>query len=64
VPAAADLEAGAFDPRCPACGAQLSWMPVREDAALDPRNAYATKTVASFVTSCTSVTWQRATCWP
>ncbi|MCW2935316.1 MAG: putative epimerase [Actinomycetia bacterium] len=44
--AAADLEAGAFDPRCPACGAQLSWTAVREDAALDPRNAYATSKVA------------------
>jgi dTDP-L-rhamnose 4-epimerase len=44
--AAADLEAGAFDPRCPACGAQLAWMAVREDAALDPRNAYATSKVA------------------
>ena len=44
--AAADLEAGAFDPRCPACGARLSWVPVREDAALDPRNAYATSKVA------------------
>ena len=44
--AAADLEAGAFDPRCPACGAQLSWMAVREDAALDPRNAYATSKLA------------------
>ncbi len=44
--AVGDLEAGAFDPRCPACGAQLSWMAVREDAALDPRNAYATSKLA------------------
>ena len=42
----ADLEAGAFEPRCPACGAQLSWMAVPEDAALDPRNAYATSKLA------------------
>ena len=44
--AVADLEAGAFEPRCAACGAQLSWMAVPEDAALDPRNAYATSKLA------------------
>jgi dTDP-L-rhamnose 4-epimerase len=44
--AVADLEAGAFDPRCPACGARLSWMTVPEDATLDPRNAYATSKLA------------------
>jgi len=43
---AADLEAGAFEPRCPACDSALSWTVVREDAALDPRNAYATSKVA------------------
>ena len=41
-----DLEAGAFEPRCPACGAQLSWMAVPEEAVLDPRNAYATSKLA------------------
>ncbi len=43
---AADLGAGTFEPRCPACGSALSWSSVREDAALDPRNAYATSKVA------------------
>jgi dTDP-L-rhamnose 4-epimerase len=44
--AAADLEAGIFEPRCPSCGAVLSTSRVREDAPLDPRNAYATSKVA------------------
>jgi len=43
---AADLDAGVFDPRCPRCDSALSWSVVREDAALDPRNAYATSKVA------------------
>ncbi|MEU5875258.1 SDR family NAD(P)-dependent oxidoreductase [Glycomyces sp. NPDC047369] len=38
---AADLDAGRFDPRCPACGATLAWAPVTEDAPFDPRNVYA-----------------------
>ncbi len=42
----ADLAAGAFEPRCPGCGSALSRSPVSEDAALDPRNAYATSKVA------------------
>jgi dTDP-L-rhamnose 4-epimerase len=44
--AAADLEAGVFEPRCPRCGAGLHWSTVDEDAVLDPRNAYATSKVA------------------
>jgi dTDP-L-rhamnose 4-epimerase len=44
--AAADLEAGVFEPRCPSCGSPLSPSVVREDAILDPRNAYATSKVA------------------
>ncbi len=44
--ATADLEAGAFEPRCPVCDSALSWSTVREDASLDPRNAYATSKVA------------------
>jgi dTDP-L-rhamnose 4-epimerase len=37
----ADLDAGRFDPPCPVCGAALDPVPVDEEAALDPRNAYA-----------------------
>ena len=44
--AAADLEAGVFEPRCPVCDSALSWSTVREDATLDPRNAYATSKLA------------------
>ena len=44
--AAADLEAGVFEPRCPVCDSALSSSTVREDAALDPRNAYATSKLA------------------
>jgi dTDP-L-rhamnose 4-epimerase len=44
--ATADLEAGVFEPRCPVCDSALSWATVREDASLDPRNAYATSKVA------------------
>lgn len=39
--AAADLDAGRFDPPCPACGSAMGWAPVEETAALDPRNTYA-----------------------
>ena len=42
----ADLDAGRFEPPCPVCGNQLSPALVREDAALDPRNAYATSKLA------------------
>jgi dTDP-L-rhamnose 4-epimerase len=36
-----DLEAGRFEPPCPACGEALAWVPIDEDAPLDPRNVYA-----------------------
>jgi dTDP-L-rhamnose 4-epimerase len=35
------LSAGAFEPSCPVCGADLEPEPVREDTAADPRNVYA-----------------------
>src|SRR5215831_17225578 len=44
--AAADLEAGVFEPRCPVCDSALSGSTVGEDATLDPQNAYATSKVA------------------
>jgi dTDP-L-rhamnose 4-epimerase len=44
--AAADLDAGVFEPRCPACGAELDSTTVPEEAAADPRNAYATSKLA------------------
>ncbi|HEV7203961.1 MAG TPA: NAD-dependent epimerase/dehydratase family protein [Jatrophihabitans sp.] len=37
----ADLAAGRFEPPCPVCGAELAPALVGEDAATDPRNAYA-----------------------
>jgi dTDP-L-rhamnose 4-epimerase len=36
-----DLEAGRYEPRCPACGAELAPGLVPEDAPTDPRNVYA-----------------------
>jgi dTDP-L-rhamnose 4-epimerase len=39
--AAADLRAGRFEPRCPACGSALAARGVPEDAATDPRSFYA-----------------------
>jgi dTDP-L-rhamnose 4-epimerase len=40
---AADLDDGAFEPRCPVPGCErwLAWDTVPEDAATDPRNVYA-----------------------
>ncbi|TDD41600.1 NAD-dependent epimerase/dehydratase family protein [Nonomuraea terrae] len=43
---AADLAAGVFDPRCPHCDDVLTPSVVAEDAAADPRNAYATTKLA------------------
>ncbi len=37
----ADLDAGRFEPPCPSCGRPLHPVLVGEDAAPDPRNAYA-----------------------
>jgi dTDP-L-rhamnose 4-epimerase len=36
-----DLQAGRFEPRCPACGQDLRAEAVPEDAPADPRNVYA-----------------------
>ncbi|MFG3152364.1 NAD-dependent epimerase/dehydratase family protein [Streptomyces sp. NPDC048219] len=44
--AVADLDAGRFEPACPACGADLSPGLVGEDAPADPRNVYATTKLA------------------
>ncbi len=44
--AMADVEAGRYDPRCPACGNELSWVSVAEDAPLHPQNAYAATKLA------------------
>ncbi|MEU3143152.1 MULTISPECIES: NAD(P)-dependent oxidoreductase [unclassified Streptomyces] len=44
--AVTDLEAGRFEPACPACGSALSPGPVGEDAPVDPRNVYATTKLA------------------
>jgi dTDP-L-rhamnose 4-epimerase len=40
-----DLAAGRFEPRCPQCAQPLTTTTVGEDAALDPRNAYAASKV-------------------
>lgn len=39
----ADLDAGAFEPRCPVAGCHrfVAWAPVAEQARLDPRSTYA-----------------------
>ncbi|MFI2200182.1 NAD-dependent epimerase/dehydratase family protein [Streptomyces sp. NPDC020192] len=44
--AAADLDAGRFEPLCPRCGAELSPGLVGEDAPADPRNVYAATKLA------------------
>ena len=42
----ADLDAGVFEHRCPACGAPVGWRLVDEDAALRPRSLYAASKTA------------------
>lgn len=42
----ADLDAGAFDPRCPGCGRQIAWREISEDAPFNPRTSYAASKVA------------------
>ncbi|MFG3029412.1 NAD-dependent epimerase/dehydratase family protein [Streptomyces sp. NPDC048253] len=42
----ADLDAGRFEPPCPACGRDLAPGLVAEDAPADPRNVYATTKLA------------------
>lgn len=56
--AVADLEAGRFEPPCPACGESLSPGLVGEDAPLDPRNVYATTKLAQ---EHLAAAWARAT---
>ncbi|WP_410596724.1 NAD-dependent epimerase/dehydratase family protein [Amycolatopsis sp. lyj-23] len=41
-----DVDAGRFEPRCPACEAELSWQLVPEDAPLNPRSTYAATKLA------------------
>ncbi|BBX74996.1 UDP-glucose 4-epimerase [Mycobacterium shinjukuense] len=42
----ADLDAGVFEHRCPACGQPVGWRLVDEDAALRPRSLYAASKTA------------------
>ncbi|MFC5213485.1 NAD-dependent epimerase/dehydratase family protein [Streptomyces coerulescens] len=56
--AVADLEAGRFEPPCPACGAALAPGLVGEDAPADPRNVYATTKLAQ---EHLAAAWARAT---
>jgi dTDP-L-rhamnose 4-epimerase len=42
----ADLDAGIFEHRCPACGLDVTWQLVNEDAALRPRSLYAASKTA------------------
>jgi dTDP-L-rhamnose 4-epimerase len=53
-----DLAAGRFEPRCPRCAQPLSTATVGEDAALDPRNAYAASKVGQ---EHFSASWARLT---
>ncbi|MGW6984456.1 NAD-dependent epimerase/dehydratase family protein [Streptomyces sp. NPDC054932] len=53
-----DLRAGRFEPRCPACGADLAPGLVGEDAPTDPRNVYATTKLAQ---EHLASSWARAT---
>ncbi|MGH3563097.1 MAG: NAD-dependent epimerase/dehydratase family protein, partial [Mycobacterium sp.] len=41
-----DLDAGVFEQHCPACGAQLDWQLVDEDAPLRPHSLYAASKAA------------------
>lgn len=56
--AAADLDAGRFEPLCPDCGAELTPGLVGEDAPADPRNVYATTKLAQ---EHLAAAWARAT---
>ncbi|MFJ4693051.1 NAD-dependent epimerase/dehydratase family protein [Streptomyces sp. NPDC088766] len=56
--AVADLDAGRFEPPCPACGKSLSPGLVGEDAPPDPRNVYATTKLAQ---EHLAAAWARAT---
>jgi dTDP-L-rhamnose 4-epimerase len=54
----AELEAGRFEPPCPRCGRELTPELVTEEAAFDPRNAYAASKVAQ---EHLATSWARAT---
>lgn len=41
-----DVDVDRFEPRCPACGAELAWRLVPEDAPLNPRSTYAATKLA------------------
>ncbi|OKJ97564.1 NAD-dependent epimerase/dehydratase family protein [Amycolatopsis sp. CB00013] len=41
-----DVDAGRFEPTCAACGAELGWRLVPEDAPLQPRSTYAATKLA------------------
>ncbi|MFB4426653.1 NAD-dependent epimerase/dehydratase family protein [Streptomyces sp. QL37] len=56
--AVADLDAGRFEPCCPACGAELVPGLVTEEAAGDPRNVYAATKLAQ---EHLAAAWTRAT---
>ncbi|MFH8756978.1 NAD-dependent epimerase/dehydratase family protein [Streptomyces atroolivaceus] len=56
--AAADLDAGRFEPSCPTCGAELMPGLVTEEAAGDPRNVYAATKLAQ---EHLAAAWARAT---
>jgi dTDP-L-rhamnose 4-epimerase len=56
--AVGDLDAGQFEPRCPACACPLSTATVSEDVAHDPRNTYAASKVAQ---EHLAATWARLT---
>ena len=56
--AVADLDAGRFEPPCPACGAELAPGLVGEDAPADPRNVYAATKLAQ---EHLAAAWARAT---
>ncbi|WP_046508602.1 NAD-dependent epimerase/dehydratase family protein [Streptomyces odonnellii] len=56
--AAADLDAGRFEPRCPRCGAELVPGLIGEDAPTDPRNVYAASKLAQ---EHLAASWARAT---
>jgi dTDP-L-rhamnose 4-epimerase len=53
-----DLSGGRFEPRCPRCSGELTAAAVTEEAALDPRNAYAASKVAQ---EHLAATWARMT---
>ncbi len=55
---AAAMETGRFEPPCPACGATLAPALVTEDAAIDPRNVYASTKAAQELYA---ANWARVT---